>query len=194
MLPPQTARCGGSRTRPIQLAESPRAIHFAISPMVGALQAQTSPIFGIQNAATEEFPTSICFHYSQPGPVDSILHLLDALNLLASSILSWDHWLLCYSHRHHQFSEFRMRDGRIPHINMLSLQSARASGSHTAPTRCAESPGAIHSMIGLLAAEIQQQTSSIFGIQNCKMKECPTLICSHYRQPGAADAVQDLFN
>jgi len=49
-------------------------------------------------------------------------------------------------------------------------------------------------MIGLLAAEIQQQTSPIFGIQNCKMNECPTLICSHYSQPGTRGCVLHLFD
>jgi len=77
MLPPQTARCGGSRTGPIQLAESPRALRFAISPMVGALQAQTSSIFGIANVKMKELPTLICSCHRQAGEADRVLDLFN---------------------------------------------------------------------------------------------------------------------
>jgi len=38
-------------------------------------------------------PRFICHHYSQPVPEDSVLGLLDALNLLISSILPYHWWL-----------------------------------------------------------------------------------------------------
>ena len=139
------------------------------------LQAQGTNItsFVFHNPEITEFPTLICFHYSQACSADGVLVLSNTPNLLVLSISCSGHWLLCHSHKHHQFSEFRMRDERIPHIDMLPLQSAKASEWHTRPIRCAESPGAIHSMIGSLVAVLQPQTSPIFGIQNARRENSP---------------------
>jgi len=253
MLPQQLARASGYRTMPTRCPESPGAIHFMIRPLVVALHPQIRSIFAIQTSEVNKFPTLICSHCSQPGPMDIVLCLLDVLNLLVLFISWSDHWLLLYSHKHYQFSEFRLLrwknslhwyaptavshhqwmsycacsmcsmswchpfldavtgccarainitnfrnsecpDKGISHIDMLLLWLARAMAYRTRPIQWAQSPRAIHFMIRVLAAEIQQQTSPIFEIQDCKMKECPTLICSHYRQAGAVDGVQGLFN
>jgi len=50
------------------------------------LQPKPSPIFGIQNVVITQFPTLICFHYSQPGSAAVVLDLFNALNLLVVSI------------------------------------------------------------------------------------------------------------
>jgi len=57
MVPLQSTRHWGLRTRPIRCAKSPRAIRFAIQSLVVVLQAGTSPIFGILNPAAGVFPT-----------------------------------------------------------------------------------------------------------------------------------------
>ena len=88
--------------------------------MIGLLAAeirpQTSPIFEIQNAMIRQIPTLICFHCSQPGLVDSVLDLSSEPNLLVPFILWSDYWLLRYSNKHPQFSEFRIpKSKNSPH-------------------------------------------------------------------------------
>ena len=82
----------------------------------------------------------------------------------------------------------------FPTLICSRLQSARAKGYRTRPIDWAQSPGIIHFMIGLLAAEIQPQTSPIFEIQNAVIREFPTLICSYYRRPVLWDIVLYLSN
>ena len=57
MVPLQSTRHWGLRTRPIRCAKSPRDIRFAIQSLVVVLQAGTSPIFGILNPAAGVFTT-----------------------------------------------------------------------------------------------------------------------------------------
>ena len=85
-------------------------------------------------------------------------------------------------------------DDRIPHIDILPLQSARASGYRTMPSRCAETLGAIHFMFQPLVVMLQLQTSPIFQILNAVIREFSTLICSYYSQPGPRDIILDLSN
>jgi len=92
------------------------------------------------------------------------------------------------------FRNSECRGKTIPNIDMPPLQSARASGYRTMPTRCAESPGAIHSMIRSLPVVLQPQTFPIFEIQNAVIREFPTLICSRYSQLWPAHGVLALLN
>jgi len=194
MLLPQTPRCGVGRTRPIELAESPHAILFAIWPTVVALQPQTLSIFGIQIPNMKEFPTLICSQYRQPGAVDSALDLLNYLNLLVPFFLPYDSQLWCYRCKHHQFSEFGIPWYENSPLRYAPTMLSCAQSWRNRPIRCSESSGAIHFMMQPLAVGLQTQTSPIFGIQNPEMKEFPTLICPHYSQPGPAGSVRHLFH
>ena len=106
MLPQQLDRASGCRTMPTRCAESPGVIHFIIGSLVAVLQAQTSPIFEIQDPAITEFPTVMCPQSSQSGSTDVVLDLFDALNPVASFILRSDYCGLSYRHKHYQFPEF----------------------------------------------------------------------------------------
>ena len=57
MLQLQPARHLKLVSRPIWCAKSPRTFHFAMQPVIGVLQAQTSPIFRIWDHATAKFTT-----------------------------------------------------------------------------------------------------------------------------------------
>jgi len=57
-------------------------------------------------------------------------------------------------------------DERIPHIDMLPLQSIRHRGSCTRPIQCAESPRAIHVVIQPLCGALQGAECWNFAIEN----------------------------
>ena len=78
-----------------------------IRTLAVVLQPKMSPNFGIQNTVITQFFTLLCFHYSQPGPVDDVLDLFNALNLVAPSILPSAQWLWWCKHKHIQFSHFQ---------------------------------------------------------------------------------------
>jgi len=59
--------------------------------LVGALQAETFPIFAFSESRSRVVPASL--HYSQPALGTAFLDLLDALNLVVPSVLACSCWL-----------------------------------------------------------------------------------------------------
>jgi len=165
MLPLQTARCGGCRTRPIELAQSPRAIRFAPQCLVVVLQAGTSPIFGILNPAARVFttldmvPLQSTRHWGSltrpirraesPRAIRFAIQCLVVVPQAGTSPI---------------FGILNPAAGVFPTLDMVPLQSTRHWGSRTRPIRCAESPHAIRFAIHPLLAAPQPQTSPIFAI------------------------------
>ena len=129
---PTMLSCAQSwRNRPIRCDGSSGAIHFIMQPLAVGLQSQTSPIFEFQNPEMTEFPTLICPHYSRPGPAGGVRHLFHVLNLPVPSISWLDYWLLRYSNKHHQFSEFRIAKWmNAPHWYALTTVNQALGGAY----------------------------------------------------------------
>jgi len=142
----------------------------------------------------KKFSTLICSHYSQPGSADSVLDLSHAPNLLVSSILRSGHCWMCYRNKHHQFSEFRILKWHNSTHWYAPTTLGQSRWCCTWPVRCAESHGAIHFVIWPPVVALQAKTWPIFGIENPEINEFPTLIYSHYCQPGTKDCVVDLLD
>ena len=100
--PLQSDNHWGWRTWPIECAESARAIHFVITPLVVVLQPRISLFSKFQNSAPTQNPPMTGHYCSQITLENGVLDLFDALDLLVPSILSsdlcWWYWSQEYSH------------------------------------------------------------------------------------------------